>query len=381
MTIDNVPPRSSASSAPMRTPAPVGLPSSAVATNRMNREQFFAQLATLDDKHLKTALWNLYWRGSAAIRERIEAEINPAHHGRHEPRATTTVDPAWLLGEVRDFVTLARSGAYMGGDRRVSPRERTQWRSTFRRLISDAQQALRTDTTDAAATALEHLIDLACQMRDYDYFRSEDPVAAARFVVSDAAGLLWAKVHNQYGFPTFAQRAMPQLIRWESHYGWTRRGDGQVSQKETALAHVLAQMLPVPDMWVTVADHYLDALDQVAHTGSTKTGPTWRRPDFDRGQRTEALGEWHLLLLGQLIDSEAEDRLDRVAHHPALGGPELDLLQAQLAHHRGDLKTARSLVNAGLQKLPGHPSMLALATKINTPLPPRAEQLLNQRSR
>jgi hypothetical protein len=30
---------------------------------------------------------------------------------------------------------------------------------------------------------VEQLIDLACEMRDYDYFRSEDPVEAARFVV------------------------------------------------------------------------------------------------------------------------------------------------------------------------------------------------------
>lgn len=42
------------------------------------------------------------------------------------------------------------------------------------------------------------------------------------------------------------ERAAGQLLRWESHYGWTRRGDGWVSQWETALAHVVARMLP-PD--------------------------------------------------------------------------------------------------------------------------------------
>jgi hypothetical protein len=35
---------------------------------RMTREQFFSQLATLDEQRLKKALWNLHWRGSAATR-------------------------------------------------------------------------------------------------------------------------------------------------------------------------------------------------------------------------------------------------------------------------------------------------------------------------
>src|SRR5437773_1916815 len=39
--------------------------------------------------------------------------------------------------------------------------------------------------------ALALLIDVACETRGVDYFRSEDPMAAARSVVSDAAALLW----------------------------------------------------------------------------------------------------------------------------------------------------------------------------------------------
>ena len=45
--------------------------------SRMNREEFFAKLAALDEAGLKKALWNLYWRGTAAVRERIEGEIVP----------------------------------------------------------------------------------------------------------------------------------------------------------------------------------------------------------------------------------------------------------------------------------------------------------------
>jgi hypothetical protein len=354
---------------------------------RMNREQFFGQQATLDEQRLKKALWNLYWRGSAATRERIEVEIDPDQQARGTRLASNPADPQQLLSEVREFVALARSGAYMAGDRRVSPRERTRWRFTFQRLITDAQAGLRAvDTEDAgiAATALAQLIDLACELREYDYFHSEDPMEAARFVVSDAAALLWATLHAHYGFAGFAERAAPQLIRWESRYGWTRSGYGQVSQKETSLASVLTRMLAAPDMWVGFTDRYLAALDHLARdapASPTRSNHAWRPMSRDREQRTAALAEWHRLLLDRLIDSEAEDRLDRLARHPALGGPELGFLQAQLAHQRGDIPNARSLVHAALQQLPGHQDVLDFATDIGAPLPPRAQQIIKERSR
>jgi len=34
-------------------------------------------------------------------------------------------------------------------------------------------------------------VDLACDMRSYDYFHSDDPVEAAKFVVSEAVAALW----------------------------------------------------------------------------------------------------------------------------------------------------------------------------------------------
>jgi hypothetical protein len=350
-------------------------------TGRMNREQFFGQLAALDEQRLKKALWNLYWRGSAATRERIEAEIDPDQHDRGRRPSKEPVDPQQLLDEVGDFVALARSGAYMAGDRRVSPRERSRWRLTFKRLVSDAQDGLRAQDCAAAATAMEQLIDLACEMRDYEYFHSEDPVEAAGFVVSDAVALLWARLQAHCGFAGFAQRAAPQLVRWESRHGWTRSGWGRVSEKETQLASVLARMLPAPDAWVGFADRYLDALDHLARNDSARPNRAWQPTGRDRERRTADLAEWNRLLLDRLIDSEAEDRLDRLARHPALGGPELGFLQAQLAHQRGDVSSARSLVQAALQQLPGHQDFLDFATKIGAPLPPRARQIVEERSR
>ena len=344
----------------------------------MNREQFFDTLATFDEERLKKALWNVYWRGPAAVRERIEVEVDGDHRDRRQRLSKEPVDPHGVLGEVCEFVALARSGAYIGGDRRVSPKERTRWRFTFRRLVTDAQAALQAEGVATAATALEELIDFACEMRGYDYFRSEDPVEAARFVVSDAVALMWGKARQQGGFAAFAVRAAPQLIRWESTYGWTRRGWGRVSEKETSLASVLVQMLPATDMWIGFADCYLDALDQVARDDTVKPKRAWR-PDRDREERTRNLAEWHLLLLDRFRDSDHEDRLARLARHPALGGPELTFLQARLAHQHGDESSARDLVHQSLQKLPGHADFLDFATAIGAPLPPRAQQIVTDR--
>ncbi|CMK76916.1 Uncharacterised protein [Mycobacterium tuberculosis] len=57
----------------------------------------------------------------------------------------------------------------------------------FKRLAAEAQDALRAEDAEPAASALEQLIDLAREADGYDYFRSDDPVAAAGFVVSDVA--------------------------------------------------------------------------------------------------------------------------------------------------------------------------------------------------
>jgi hypothetical protein len=168
-----------------------------------------------------------------------------------------------VLAEVTEFTALARAGAYMGGDRRVTPTERTRWRLTFQRLAGQGCAALRAPEPDRAAEALTLLIDLANDMCDSDYFHSGDPVEAAGFVLSDAAALLWDFTRDRHGFAAFADLAAPQLIRWESCYGWTRSGYGKTSKKETSLAQVLASMLRTPGTWTGFAQHYLAALDQL----------------------------------------------------------------------------------------------------------------------
>ncbi|MFF5264469.1 hypothetical protein ACFY4C_36560 [Actinomadura viridis] len=113
---------------------------------------------------------------------------------------------------------------------------------TFQRLAKDARSAVALDVPTGAA-ALEQLIDLACEIKSYDLFHSEDPVEAAGFVVSDAVSALWQGLRERRGFIGFARLAAPQLIRWEQKHGWIRSGWCRLSEKETTLATVLAGLL------------------------------------------------------------------------------------------------------------------------------------------
>jgi len=363
----------------------IGLTSVAVAQNRMNRDEFFAKLAGLDEDRIKKALWNLYWRGSAQLRERIEGELDPAEGAARKRAAAEPPDPNTVLWEVRDFAELARAGAYMAGDRRVSPNERTRWRLTFRRLAADALSALRHEDCEPAEEAIALLIDLACETRRFDYFRSDDPMEAAQFVVSDATAALWEFLRERHGFARFATVAAAQMPRWESAYGWSRSGWGKLADKETSLASVLGRMLRAPDAWTVFADCYLDALDQIARAATAR--PTSRQsysdPDSDyrRSDRTRDLAAWHSMLLERLAGSEADNRLDRLAGHPALGGPELKFIRARLAQLRGDTGAARTLIQECLAKLPGHDEFADFAVQIGAELPASAGDKLAERAR
>jgi hypothetical protein len=332
----------------------------------MNREQFFRVMSGLDEDRLRKALWNLYWRGTANIRERIEVELTSDGRARPPRRAKVPADPETVRDDVDDFVSLARSGAYLGGDRRVSPRERSRWRFTFKRLADEAQDALRSEDAGPAASALEQLIDLACEAHDYDYFRSDDPVAAAGFVVSDAAEALWASTRERHGFRVFAETAAPQLIRWESRSGWTRCGEGSVAAKETSLAVVLARMLRVPDAWESFAEQYVRALDALCDRGAATR--QLRRFGGTEQKRARALAEWHALLLENLVDSQG-GLFDRIVTHAALGGPERTFLSARLAHRHGNTNLARDLTAQCLRKLPGHKGFRDFAAEIGAAPP------------
>jgi len=339
--------------------------------DRMNREQFAAATAGLGEAELRKALWTVYWRGTAAVRERIEEIIAPEKTTRRA--APPVPDPDDVLAAVRDFTALVRSGAYIAGSRAVRPKERSQWRFTFRRLLAESRAALATEDPAGAEAALTEMIDLACRFRDYDYVRSDDPIEAAAVVVSDEIAVLWHHLLDHHGFAGFAAEAAGQFLRWESRYGWTRSGWGKISERESRLSDVLAGLLTVPDTWVTFTQHYLHVMDGLAQHAP-------RDPARQAAaRRAETMIDWHLLLMDRFIGSDEEPLLDRIAQHPALGGPEQAHLQARLAQARGDLPTARQLIFEALERLPGHHEFLELARQIDAPLPPNARRVAASR--
>ncbi|MBS2532951.1 hypothetical protein KGQ20_09200 [Catenulispora sp. NF23] len=365
-----------------------------MAVERMNREDFYARLAALDQDGLKKALWNLYWRGAATLRERIEEEINPAPKTSRAKARGEVRSPVAVLGAVERFVRMVESGSYMAGmagDRSVSRTERSKWRLTFGALAAEARTCLAAPDPRPAEEALELLIGLARAMKDSEYVHSDDPVAAARFVVSDAAAELWASMLRRGGITELITRAMPQLVRWESQYGWTRRGYGATAERERPLARVVAELLPDPDAWIACADAYLAELDRFADPAPS---PRWGSPGylsvshggfdhaaFVREQRGNDLAAWHELLLERLPDYDAADRLARIAEHPALASTrsKIVILKTRLALADGNVEQAHTLISAGLEKLPGHQGFYNLAVEIGAELPEAARRVFAER--
>ena len=295
-----------------------------VTQDRMSRDEFFGKVAGLGETELRTALWTLYWRGTKDVRERVLAVVDPESARLSAAIRSSPPDGEAVLAEVRYFTELARHGAYFAGDRRVSPKERTRWRYTFRRLATEAQDGLRGPHPDAAGEAVALMVESACQSRDVNLFRSEDPVEAARFVVSDAVEALWLRMRDVHG-AGFLGEAVNQLVRWESRYGWTRQGRGWVFGRERSLASVLAALLTSPDLWRAAAEAYVAALDRRRVAKPTRDD-TWTVRLL-----AENLSEWNELLLERLTAPDEEDLVNRIVAHPALGG-------TRPPHHAGTVR-------------------------------------------
>jgi hypothetical protein len=348
----------------------------------MNRDEFYAALAPHDDARLRKVLWTVYWRGNAQLRERIEDELRPQDQLKVKPKKELP-DPAGILDEVTTFTELARDGAYMAGDRRVHHTERSKWRYTFRRLAGDALAALMADDPAPAQQAVAKIVDLAREMKSYDYFHSDDPVEAAKFVVSDAVAALWESVLLHDGFAALAGRAPEQLIRWEADYGWTRSGYGQVAEKETPLAVPLARLLTTPDRWRTFAESYLEALEAAGHADPKRPRTVYGTFDetrYRRKERADDLATWHEMLLDRFVGTPEDELLDRLVASPALAGPELAFLRARIAERRGDVSQAATLVAQSLQEMPGHQAYLDFAVEIGAELPSRAREIAAERA-
>ena len=351
--------------------------------NRMNRDGFYAAMAPHDDACLRKILWTVYWRGNAQLRERIEDELRPQDQRKVKPKKELT-DPAGVLAEVTTFVELAKDGAYMAGDRRVHHTERSKWRYTFRRLVADALAALAASDPAPAQQSVAKIVDLACDMKRYDYFHSDDPVEAAKFVVSEAVAALWESVLRNDGFAAFADCVPEQLIRWEADYGWTRRGYGQVAEKETPLAVPLARLLKTPDRWRTFAGSYLEALEVAGRADPKRPRTvygTFDETSYRRKERADDLAAWHEMLLDRFAGTPEDELLDRLVASPAFAGTEPIFLRARIAERRGDVSQAATLVTKCLTEMPGRQAYLDFAVEVGAELPSPAREMAAERAR
>ncbi len=339
---------------------------------RLSKDEFGQLLAGRESEELKKMLWELYCRGSADLRRRIEVVAVPRER-RLAKAGPPPVDGADHLTSVREFVRLARAGSYMGGDRHVSRSERAGWKASFRELLDDSGRLLTQGDVGNGAEAMDALLCLALDCRDTYYFRTEDPIGALRIVVSDLVDLLWRSTLAVSGFPALVARVPRDLIRWESPYGWTRWGQGRIAQKERQLADVLAALLSGHDAWVWVADGWVDAFaglcrarsdrDRVTGQSSGRSSCTYVPPT------SSTFARWHELLYQRLRGSEAEDRLVRLAVTPGDHGWDLWLLRVRLARDAGRLDQARRIVLDGLEEWPGSRELLAMAAELESPAP------------
>lgn len=185
----------------------------------------------------------------------------------------------------------------------------------------------------------------------HDLFRSQDPMEAARFVVSDAVGEVWGRIREVRGDGKFTASATAQLVRWEQEYGWTRYGYGWVAERETTLTTVLAGMLDSPALWRQAARDYVLALDRLGGARS-------------RRDVADVMCAWHVLLIDHLLGTEGEALLDQIVGHAALGGPGLAYVRARLAFARGEVDAADGLIRRAIASVPGNPAYRELADDI-----------------
>ena len=80
----------------------------------MDRDEFYALLAGKDEAAPEKDAWTLYWKGARPVRERIEGLLGVV------PPEAPPIDLNSCCG-TSNFAALVRSGAYLGGDRRVPP--------------------------------------------------------------------------------------------------------------------------------------------------------------------------------------------------------------------------------------------------------------------
>ena len=342
-----------------------------MVTARMDKTAFLKALEGRSPEDLRTLLWTAYWRGTTPMRERIEELLAP-QEAAVKRAAEAQVDPDLCLDEVMTFCERARNGDYLRGARDLGRKEVTGWRFTLRRLFDEACRLLQQNDIEEGSEALERLLDFTCELKGYNYFRSEDQVEAAKIVVSDRIEALWLAQIHQQGFAVFIQKAPAQLLRWEEPYGWTTFGGGQTAEKERKLADVLPRLLPGADGLLAFCQTYLATLEtfQPRKPDPKARKGTWNDPlaDFakESEKRADRLEDWHAFLLDRLQGTEDETILERILEHRAIQRPETWHLLSRLRQTHGQHEEAQTLIKKALTRYPGNERFKSTALQFPT---------------
>jgi hypothetical protein len=137
-------------------------------------------------------------------------------------------------------------------------------------------------------------------------------------------------------------------------------------------------------MWRTFTESYLEALDAAGRADPKRPRTVYGAFDetrHRRRKRTDDLAAWHEMLLDHFAGTPEDDLLDRLVVSPALAGPELSFVRAQIAGRRGDIPQAAALVTECLKELPGRQEYQDFAVEIGAELPPRAREIVAERAR
>ena len=77
----------------------------------MNREEFYAKVSPLDAEQLRKALWTLYWRGTAQVRERIEDALDAVAREEAAGEGKGSRWRSWGLSD-GDYTRKERAGTF-----------------------------------------------------------------------------------------------------------------------------------------------------------------------------------------------------------------------------------------------------------------------------
>ena len=123
----------------------------------MHKDEFHAKIAPLDKDKIKKILWELYWRGSKDLRQRIETLLDPEKHKKRVPELPDREKLCKMSSILLLWQALVRTWP------EVMRCLVMRWLVTFGKLFKNTGLLLTHGDMEYGAPVMEKLIDLACE--------------------------------------------------------------------------------------------------------------------------------------------------------------------------------------------------------------------------